>query len=151
MAIQTTYNLEQGEALAGNIVDNAPSVVNTYKASEAVAFGLAVEQGSADNIVDVAAASGKCIGIALRATLINDGTTNAYKADEMVAVIEKGRVWAEVVGAATKNSLAYAITSGGDKGKLTATEGTNLLVGVFASSATDDLVKLDVDPNLSLV
>jgi hypothetical protein len=148
MSVQTTYELYQDRGLPGQRRDISPYKVDNYVAETAIPFGRGVSLGTDDGKVALAAAGETLIGLALRASIPNDGvTTSDYPIGSVVPAGSLGSYYAEVVGAATKGADAFVITTvGANQGKLSASSDSGALgpIGKFAESKTDALVIVDV-------
>lgn len=144
---QTAYTLYPAEAYAGQLIPDVPFVVESRVATANIPFGRAVQRVTSDTQVGLTAASGIAQGVAI----ITHETPNDQAEDiltgQNVSVLKRGRVYVEAVGAVTQGAAAYAVvTVGTDQGKVTATVGTNLLIGKFVNGgAGGSLVLVDVD------
>lgn len=151
MTVQTTYSVNQPLKLDGTVADQAPKRIDNYIAGAAIPFGRGVIQGASDGAALIAAASGVPIGFALRASLSNDGTASSYAANEPVAVLAQGNVYAQTAATATKNAPAYFVVAvGADQGKVTPTASGNLgPIGEFLEGgAAGALLKVAIGPTI---
>jgi hypothetical protein len=145
----STYGGELDKAQAGQKVDLTTDIVDSYAAQTAIPYGRGVSQGTADNQVNLAAAAGTFIGVALFTHANEQALAGGaeYAIGDMVSTLAFGRVWGEAVGAVTKEAEAYVITTvGADQGKFTASSGSGALgpVGRFKTAGEDELVIVEI-------
>lgn len=76
-----------------------------------------------------------------------DGVAN-YTKGEAVNALRRGRAYVTVVGSVTANASLYLILTGTNKGKFTATAGSNLATAVKALEAAADGTLCKVELNL---
>ena len=92
MALQTTYNETQDQAVAGLIGTQIPATIisRTVETSAGIGFGVPVAQGTNDNGC-ILFASGTVLGIAA----LDRGATgeDKYAQYESARIITKGHVW----------------------------------------------------------
>jgi len=144
-----TYGFALTPGQAGQKADLMFDQVDSYAAQTAIPFGRGVSQGTAANQVNLAAAAGTFIGVALHTHANEQALTGGaqYDIGETVSVGVLSRAWVEAVGAVTVGADAYCITTvGADQGKFTASSGSGALgpVGRFKSAGEDTLVVLEV-------
>ena len=142
------YGYALDKAQAGQKFDLSTDIVDSYAAQTAIAFGRGVSQGTAANQVNLAAAAGTFLGVALF-THAKEQVSGAaaYAIGDAVSVLTFGKIWGEAVGAVTKEADAYVITTvGATQGKFTASSGSGALgpVGRFKSAGTDTLVIVEI-------
>jgi hypothetical protein len=145
----STYGFALDKAQAGQKVDLSTDIVDSYAAQTAIAFGRGVSQGTAANQVNLAAAGGAFIGVALFTHAKEQALAGgaAYAIGDVVSTLAFGRVWGEAVGAVTKEADAYVITTvGANQGKFTASSGSGALgpVGRFKSAGENELVIVEI-------
>lgn len=143
------YGYALNKAQAGQKFDLSTDIVDSYAAQTAIAFGRGVSQGTAANQVNLAAAAGKFLGVALFTHAKEQSLAGVaeYAIGDAVSVLTFGKVWGEAVGAVTKEADAYVITTvGATQGKFTASSGSGALgpVGRFKSAGTDTLVVVEI-------
>jgi len=143
------YGYALDKAQAGQKFDLSTDIVDSYAAQTAIAFGRGVSQGTAANQVNLAAAAGTFLGVALFTHAKEQSLAGvaAYAIGDAVSVLTFGKVWGEAVGAVTKEADAYVITTvGATQGKFTASSGSGALgpVGRFKSAGTDTLVIVEI-------
>jgi len=144
-----TYGFALTPGQAGQKADLMYDQVDSYAAQTVIPFGRGVSQGTAANQVNLAAAAGTFIGVALHSHANEQALTGGaqYDIGETVSVGVFSRVWVEAVGAVTKEADAYCITTvGATQGKFTASSGSGALgpVGRFKTAGEDGLVILEV-------
>lgn len=143
------YGYALDKAQAGQKFDLSTDIVDSYAAQTAIAFGRGVSQGTAANQVNLAAAAGTFLGVALFTHAKEQSLAGVaeYAIGDAVSVLTFGKVWGEAVGAVTKEADAYVITTvGATQGKFTASSGSGALgpVGRFKSAGTDTLVIVEI-------
>lgn len=143
------YGYALNKAQAGQKFDLSTDIVDSYAAQTAIAFGRGVSQGTAANQVNLAAAAGTFLGVALFTHAKEQSLAGVaeYAIGDAVSVLTFGKVWGEAVGAVTKEADAYVITTvGATQGKFTASSGSGALgpVGRFKSAGTDTLVVVEI-------
>ncbi len=107
---QTSYNAEQGIALAGMKADSRFDEVESFAAESAVAFGLGVIAGTDPaKQVKVAAAVGDTFrGIALHTNKAQTvAGVSQYDDKDTVSVMRKGVAWVPVTDPVTIDGAAY--------------------------------------------
>ena len=143
-----TYGFELDKAQAGQKADLMFDQVDSYKAQTAIPYGRGVTQGTADDQVNLAAAAGTFIGVALFTHAKEQALAGGaeYEIGDMVSVGVLSRAWVDGVGEIDKEDDAYVITTvGADQGKFTASDdGTLGPVGRFRTSGEDELVIVEV-------
>lgn len=142
---QLSYSQQFGKAYEGQIADDSPCTIDSFRAGGAIVYGRGVIRGANDSTVVIAAASGLLKGVAVRNhQLPSEGDVVA---NDMVSVLRKGRVFGEVAVNVTAEQQAYVVTAvGADQGKFTNVSTNNLLAGRFLTAGNDgDLVKIAVD------
>lgn len=143
------YGYALDKAQAGQKFDLSTDIVDSYAAQTAIAFGRGVSQGTAANQVNLAAAAGTFLGVAMFTHAKEQSLAGVaeYAIGDAVSVLTFGKVWGEAVGAVTKEADAYVITTvGATQGKFTASSGSGALgpVGRFKSAGTDTLVVVEI-------
>jgi hypothetical protein len=146
---QLTHTQYSGGLLAGVVSESPLTKIDSYVAEGALSFGLGVQQGSSDLQVELAAAGGTLLGIAVRDhKYANDQATDILDG-QGVAVLTKGVITGEITGTVAKNAVAYIeITAGADQGKFTNLPDTaaNLLCGKFLQGGVDgDIVLIEIE------
>ena len=149
MSQTTGYGLTSDPAFAGMKADLMFDQVDSYAAQTVIPYGRGVSQGTAANQVNLAAAGGTFIGVALHSHANEQALTGGaqYDIGETVNVGVLSRAWVEAVGAVTKEADAYVITAvGANQGKFTASSGSGALgpVGRFKTAGTDTLVVVEI-------
>ena len=144
-----TYGFALPAAQAGQKADLMYDQVDSYAAQTAIPYGRGVSQGTAADQVNLAAAGGTFIGVALFTHANEQALAGGaqYDIGETVSVGVLSRVWVEAVGAVTKEADAYVITTvGANQGKFTASSGSGALgpVGRFKTAGTDTLVQVEI-------
>lgn len=148
-----TYGFTMTPGQAGQKADLMFDQVDSYKAQTAIPYGRGVSQGTAADQVNLAAAGGTFIGVALH-THANEQALSGgaqYDIGEMVSVGVFARAWVDAVGEVTKEADAYVITTvGANQGKFTASSGSGALgpVGRFKTAGTDTLVIVEITASL---
>jgi hypothetical protein len=131
------YDLEQPTNLPGMVADSRVTHTVTGKAAEAIAPGQPVGY---DGLI--AAAVGTPLkGVARLQTSLEqtDAGLVQYAIGDDVPLVSFGPVWVQASKAVAAGAYAYAIISGGNKGKFTDTSAgttTNAPVGWFESTTT---------------
>lgn len=99
MAVQTTYLDNMAAAYVGMIANTEPNVLisREVETSAGIGFGVPVIQGTADDQVDVIAASTDVVvGITVRDQSTTDDT---FKLSETALLMRKGVLWVTVTDA----------------------------------------------------
>lgn len=143
-AVQTNYFDSVEGAYAGQIVNTEPNNLISRVAEEAIPYGQAVKQGTADNGVGEADNVSDVVrGIAVRDISNVSDENETYVAGQHVLVMDRGVIWVNVgAGGANAGEPAFVIPA---SGLFTVTSSSNLAIpnAVFDSSATDgNLAKL---------
>lgn len=131
------YDLEQPTNLLGLVADSRVTHIVTGKAAEAIAPGQPVGY---DGLLP-AAVDTPLKGVARLQTSLEqtDAGLVQYAIGDDVPLVSFGPVWVAAAKAVAAGALAYAVISGGDKGKFTDTAGattTTAPVGWFESTTT---------------
>lgn len=137
-----TYGFAQPVAVVGMKADLATDIVDSFAAQVAIPFGRAVVRGTDATQQATLSnnASNSFLGVALHTHTQRQGfdpsvqsgdnpaSSNAvYGIGDTVSVCRFGRVWIEVTGGVTVGADAYALVAdNADRGKFTATAGSNL-------------------------
>ena len=94
MAIQSTYDERLNIGFAGQISSSIPSTLITGRAEEAIPFGRACVQGTADRDFMLLSAVGqRVLGISRRDQSIDPDSVNEYPVNENVALLEQGEIF----------------------------------------------------------
>jgi len=132
--MQTSYDTHMELALEGQLADNGPiDVLSRVAESDDVKIGLAVKQGNADNLCDLADAGDGFMGIVIHS---HARLVEAPKKGDVVNVLRKGRCYVRPSGAVTVGGDVYLA---GD-GKLSETpldDEDPILGAKWATSAAD--------------
>lgn len=144
-----TYGFALPKAQAGQKADLMFDQVDSYAAQTVIPYGRGVSQGTAANQVNLAAAAGTFIGVALFTHAKEQALAGGaqYAIGDTVSVGVFSRAWVDAVGAVTKEADAYVITTvGADQGKFTASSGSGALgpVGRFKTAGEDELVIVEI-------
>lgn len=116
---QTSYSLKPGLAMPGQLYDTGPVDIVSYRATENIPFGSAVEIDDSDDTVSLPKDTtlGKIAGVARRVE--GKTTTEGWLEGEMVAVVRKGRIYARLTASGTEGvsldpvvAIAHASTDG---------------------------------------
>lgn len=131
------YDLEQPVALVGLVADSRVTHTVTGKAAEVIAPGQPVGY---DGLL-AAVATTPLKGVARLQTSLEqtDAGLVSYAIGDDVPLVSFGPVWVNAAKAVAAGVYAYAIISGGDKGKFTDTASvatTTAPVGWFESTVT---------------
>lgn len=144
--MQLTYSANMAPAIAGTLYDLSDHTIDAYAAEGAdISFGMGLVAGT-DPVTQCKLPAGAVTGfkgIALmQAKEQTYGTgTVAYIAKDTVPVVDKGRVWAPVIGAVTADGAVYLIHTGAGLGKFTGSAGANqglIANAKFKTSTTGD-------------
>lgn len=138
------FNLNYGYASdalpVGSVADSRITHTSSVEnVTEVIAPGMAVGWNAA-----IPSAIGSPMrGVARYSTTMvqTDAGVIGYKIGDTVPVVSFGPVWVPTIGAVTAGTPGYAIISGVNKGKFTATSGattTTKAVGTFETSTTAD-------------
>ena len=134
--MQTSYSQYMEPAIAGTLYDISYHRVDSYAVeTDNIYPGMGVIIGTnKEKQVKLAAATTTTIkGIVMLQAKEQDASGNVfYKDKDTVPVLNKGRIWVNVIEAVTAESQAFLIFSGADKGKWAAAAGT----GPIASAIT---------------
>jgi hypothetical protein len=120
---QTSYTTDYTTALAGQLADAEHCEVVSYPCSEAIEAGRMVELHSDGKVRNPQGTTlTKPVGLALyQATKLPGG----YAAGEVVAILRKGKAYAQITGTAPGELVAanvnHSSTTATDRGKLTTT------------------------------
>ena len=140
------YDLSIPVAFAGLTADAGDDRVESYAASEAIAFGRAVAANASapTTTVDLCDSTSQTFrGISCHV----HNEAGYYAAQDTVAVMRQGVIWVDAT-AATVDTTANVLISGG-LGKFTSTAASNLATScVFRSSAdgvTTTMAKLEIN------
>jgi hypothetical protein len=144
-----SYGFSLDKAQAGQKADLMNDQVDSYAAQTVIPYGRGVSQGTAANQVNLAAAAGTFIGVALFTHAKEQALAGGaqYAIGDTVSVGVFSRVWVDAVGAVTKEADAYVITTvGANQGKFTASSGSGALgpVGRFKTAGEDELVIVEI-------
>ena len=150
-----TYGFELDAAQAGQKVDLATDIVDSFKAEGAVPFGRAVVQGTADDQCKLPNSSEDYVlGVAIFTHAIEQALAGGaeYADKDMVSVASFGRVWMDGQGEWNKNDPAYVVLSGtaGLNGTITADpslSGASAVlgpIGRFLNSGEDELAQVEI-------
>lgn len=142
---QTTFTVDPAVAQEGQLASSADHEVDTRVAEVAIAVGLVVSQGTADNEGDLAIAAG-AIGVSKLDSSREDPDTFAI--GELVPLIVKGDVWVNTASAATAGGPVYATDATGVvRGDVT---GATVVPGAqfLTSTAGAGLVKIRLGANV---
>lgn len=113
--MQTSYETHMEIALEGQLADNGTvDVLSRVTESDDVQIGLAVKQGSADNLCDLADNGDALLGIVIHS---HARLVEAPKKGDVVNVLRRGRCYVRPSGAVAVGGDVYL--AGG--GKLAAT------------------------------
>ena len=113
--MQTSYDTHMEIALEGQLADNGTiDVLSRVTESDDVQIGLAVKQGSADNLCDLADSGDGFLGIVIHS---HARLVEAPKEGDVVNVLRRGRCYVRPSGAVSVGGDVYL--AGG--GKLAAT------------------------------
>jgi hypothetical protein len=107
MSAQTTYSSTIDAAYAGLVADLEPKeVVSKACESATIGFGLAVNQGTADEQAVLGGTS--VIGITVR-SLDREGTSTAvqYSQYEAMGVLREGYIWVEIENTGSPGDALY--------------------------------------------
>jgi len=116
MSVQTTYSIYTGARVHGSLSDLRDNEVESYLAEGAVAFGVAVSRGTADNQVEVGG-DGTGIGVAIRDLgregVLRTGALTGYADTEAVSVLRRGAINLTIPsGGSAGDPLLYDDTTG---------------------------------------
>lgn len=141
---QTSYPLNQPEAVAGNLADVGNNDIISRSAEAALVFGLGVMVGTdkdkqakvltsgvhASNVID----EKKFLGVTVRDLARENlaSSTNGYETYDTAAIIRKGRVYVKVEEAVTTEDPVY----------VRHTTGTGTVIGAFRKSADTNTAAL---------
>lgn len=154
MAVQSTYLDEMPAAFAGMIADQEPNVLisGEVETTAGIGFGIPVIKGTADNQVDVVAAStDDVVGITVRDQATTD---DKFALKDSALLMRKGVIWVTVsdAGGVTKGDDVWVKVADGTFSNADAgTDGSIKLAGCkWESSAADGAiakirVNLDID------
>lgn len=131
------YDLEQPASLLGMVADSRVTHTVTGKAAEAIRAGQPVGY---DGLLPAAVGT-PLKGVARLQTSLEqtDAGLVQYAIGDDVPLVSFGPVWVQASKAVAAGALAYAIISGGDKGKFTDTAAgttTTAPVGWFETTTT---------------
>jgi hypothetical protein len=120
---QTTYTSDYTAALAGQIADNSASECVSYVCSEAIEAGRFVELHTDGKVRNPQGTTlTKPVGVAVYQVSDLPG---GYAAGDVVCVMRKGRIYAQITGSAPGELVAaninHSSTVATDRGKLTTT------------------------------
>jgi len=108
--MQTSYETHMELALEGQLADNGPvDVLSRVAESDDVKIGLAVTQGSADNLCDLAGDGDTLLGIVIHS---HARLVDAPKKGDVVNVLRKGRCYVRPSGAVSAGDGVYLAGSG---------------------------------------
>lgn len=120
MSVQTSYGTSRTKAIEGALADNGPhDIIPLYneEASASIAFGRAVKQGTTDDgALLPAAETDKIVGITVHSDqyAAEELDSTGMKADAVMSVLRKGRIWAMARTAVTPGDRLWvrAVSSG---------------------------------------
>ncbi len=147
MSQTTGYDFTMARGQVGQLADSRDNSVLSFAAEGAIAFGIPVMRGTADNQVVISDAS-SFVGV----SLFEHNHENAYQTTggaeyldgEAVSVLSQGSVLVVVDEVVTAGETAYVTVSGTFSNSDGA--GANLLVGEYETSgAIGDLVVLTIN------
>ena len=149
-----TYGFELDAAQAGQKVDLATDIVDSFKAEGAVPFGRGVVQGTADDQCKLPTADTNYpLGVAIFTHAIEQALAGGaeYADKDMVSVVSFGRVWMDGQGKWDKNDTAYVVVSASASLNGTITADTTLSgatgfieIGRFLNSGEDELAQVEI-------
>lgn len=138
--VQTAYNDKLAEAFEGMIVNTEPNNLISREAEGPIAFGKAVQQGTADNQVLAADGAADVFrGVTVREYA---QVNSALVAGDTALIMDRGVIWVLAGGTVTAGAAAHMVPA---TGRFVDAATSNLPIpnAVFDSSGGDgDLVKL---------
>lgn len=143
--MQTVYNASMSPAIAGTLYDLSDHTVDAYAAEGTdISLGLGVVAGT-DPEKQCKLPSGAVTGFKgitlMQAKEQNTAGNVVYVAKDTIPVVDKGRVWAPVIGAVAADGAVYLIHTGVNVGKFIGTTGANqglIANAKFKTSTTGD-------------
>jgi hypothetical protein len=117
--MQTSYDINMGAGIAGQLADLRDNVVESFVADVKVQFGIGVVQGAKANSCKIPTAGGQTyLGVALQQHTEQSypftAASGSYAANDVVNVCRRGLVRVQTAGAVTNGNTAYIVATGGD-------------------------------------
>jgi hypothetical protein len=143
------YGFRLTAAQAGQKVDMATDIVDSFAAEGAIPYGRGVIRGTADNQCTLADdATEEFLGVSLFTHANEQALAGGaqYADKDAVSVLSFGRVWMDVIDTFEAGAPAYIIvTAGANRGKATVDDsGTLGPVGRFLSSGDGELGMVEI-------
>jgi len=114
-AVQSTYADNIGNAVAGNVADTTTHDARTYicEGADGIGFGVAVQQGTADDGAKIGIATGKFVGVSIKDPTLRPDANDKFEEGGHMAVLFRGTIWVKVEDAVTVGGDVTAKTTTG--------------------------------------